>query len=204
MALIIGLTGGIASGKTTVSNLFHSQFNIDVVDADIVARQVVEPGTVGIEKIAQHFGYDVLFDNGELNRARLRERIFSDPNDKAWLNELLHPMIREKMLADLNQVTSPYALLVAPLLIENKLQSMVDRILVVDVSEQTQLERTISRDNVSLQQAESILKSQATREQRLQFADDVVKNDTKNGGILSQVTELHQKYLAICRENQSK
>lgn len=204
MALVIGLTGGIASGKTTVSDLFQTQFNIDVVDADIVARQVVASNTPGLNAIVQHFGATVLLESGELNRAKLRTLIFSDPNEKQWLNQLLHPMIRQKMHDDLQQVTSPYALLVAPLLIENQLQAMVNRILVVDVSEKTQIERTISRDKVSLEQAEAILKSQATRQQRLQHADDVVKNDTKNGKLLSQVTELHQKYLAICRENQSK
>lgn len=204
MALVIGLTGGIASGKTTVSDLFQTQFNIDVVDADIVARQVVASNTPGLNAIVQHFGATVLLESGELNRAKLRTLIFSDPNEKQWLNQLLHPMIRQKMHDDLQQVTSPYALLVAPLLIENQLQAMVNRILVVDVSEKTQIERTISRDKVSLEQAEAILKSQATRQQRLQHADDVVKNNTKNGKLLSQVTELHQKYLAICRENQSK
>ncbi|ANP75631.1 dephospho-CoA kinase [Vibrio sp. 10N.222.54.B12] len=197
MAIIIGLSGGIASGKTTVANLFNEHFNIDIVDADIVAREVVALGSVGLKQITEHFGESILLDDGTLNRSRLRELIFSDPKEKQWLNDLLHPMIRDKIDSDLSKITSPYGLLVAPLLVENQMQGMADRVLIVDVPAEVQIERTMSRDNVSREQVASILKSQASREQRLAVADDVIKNHTKNQELLPQITDLHQKYLAI-------
>ncbi|MEX3074071.1 dephospho-CoA kinase [Vibrio alginolyticus] len=204
MALVIGLTGGIASGKTTVANLFKQQFNIDIVDADIVAREVVEPGTPGLNAIIEHFGSDIVREDQMLDRAKLRERIFTNPEEKAWLNNLLHPIIREKMLEDLQQVTSDYALLVVPLLIEYKLDSLCDRVLVVDVDPNTQISRTMKRDNVSEDQAQAILASQASRQQRLDSADDVVKNNPDDPELLLQVTDLHEKYLAMCRKNLRK
>ncbi|AYO13445.1 dephospho-CoA kinase [Vibrio owensii] len=204
MAFVIGLTGGIASGKTTVANLFKQQFKIDIVDADIVAREVVEPGTPGLNAIVEHFGADIVHDDQTLDRAKLREKIFSNPEEKAWLNGLLHPMIREKMIEDLEQVTSDYALLVVPLLVENKLDSLCDRVLVVDVDPQTQISRTVKRDNVSEEQANAILASQASREQRLALADDVVKNNPDDPDLLLQITDLHEKYLAMCKKNLRK
>ena len=204
MAFVIGLTGGIASGKTTVANLFKQQFKIDIVDADIVAREVVEPGTPGLNAIIEHFGADIVSDDQTLDRAKLREKIFSNPEEKAWLNGLLHPMIREKMIEDLEQVTSDYALLVVPLLVENKLDSLCDRVLVVDVDPQTQISRTVKRDNVSEEQAKAILASQASREQRLALADDVVKNNPDDPDLLLQITDLHEKYLAMCKKNLRK
>lgn len=197
MAIIIGLSGGIASGKTTVANLFNEHFNIDIVDADIVAREVVALGSEGLKQITAHFGEAILLEDGTLNRSKLRELIFSDPKQKMWLNDLLHPMIRDKIDSDLSKVTSPYALLVAPLLIENHMQGMADRVLIVDVPVEVQIERTMNRDNVSREQVASILKSQTSREQRLAVADDVIKNHTKNQELLPQITDLHQKYLAI-------
>lgn len=204
MALVIGLTGGIASGKTTVANLFKQQFKIDIVDADIVAREVVEPGTPGLNAIIEHFGNDIVLDNQLLDRAKLRERIFSNPEEKQWLNQLLHPIIREKMLEDLQQVTSDYALLVVPLLIENNLESLCDRVLVVDVDPNTQISRTMKRDNVSEEQALAILASQASRQQRLDIADDVVKNNPDDHDLLLQITNLHEKYLAMCKKDLRK
>lgn len=204
MAFVIGLTGGIASGKTTVANLFKQQFKIDIVDADIVAREVVEPGTPGLNAIIEHFGADIVHDDQTLDRAKLREKIFSNPEEKAWLNGLLHPMIREKMIEDLEQVTSDYALLVVPLLVENKLDSLCNRVLVVDVDPQTQISRTVKRDNVSEEQANAILASQASREQRLALADDVVKNNPDDPDLLLQITDLHEKYLAMCKKNLRK
>ncbi|ANQ55183.1 dephospho-CoA kinase [Vibrio parahaemolyticus] len=204
MALVIGLTGGIASGKTTVANLFKQQFKIDIVDADIVAREVVEPGTSGLNAIIQHFGQDITHDDNTLDRAKLREKIFSNPEEKAWLNALLHPIIREKMIEDLQQVTSDYALLVVPLLVENNLDSLCDRVLVVDVEPETQISRTVKRDNVSEKQAHAILASQASRQQRLDIADDVVKNNPNDPDLLLQITDLHEKYLAMCKKNLRK
>ena len=201
MSLVIGLTGGIASGKTTVANLFNHHFNIDIVDADIVAREVVEQGSEGLKQIHQRFGQDVLLEDGSLNRAKLREIIFANPEDKDWLNALLHPMIRQKMLDDLEKVTSDYALLVIPLMVENNLQTLADKVLVVDVDEKTQIERTVARDSVDREQVKSILNAQATREQRLAIADYVIKNSTENQKLLPQITDLHKKFLEISREN---
>ena len=201
MATIIGLTGGIASGKTTVADLFQEHFNIDIVDADIVAREVVAVGSEGLRQIAEHFGEAILLEDGTLNRAKLREQIFSNPEDKTWLNALLHPMIRNKIEEGLTNIRSPYGLLVAPLLIENQMQGMADRVLIVDVPTEVQVERTMNRDNVSEEQVKAILKSQASREQRLAVADDVIKNHTKNQDLLPQITELHQKYLAISTQD---
>ncbi|ENM5733028.1 dephospho-CoA kinase [Vibrio mimicus] len=201
MSFVVALTGGIASGKTTVANLFHEHFGIDLVDADVIAREVVEPGTDGLKAITAHFGQTILNQDGSLNRAALRERIFADPEQKTWINQLLHPMIRQRMQQALAQTTSPYTLLIVPLLVENQLQNMADRVLVVDVEESIQIERTIARDNVSIEQAQAILAAQATRAQRLAIADDVLKNDAKNQKLLPQITLLHQKYLAMSRQN---
>ncbi|ENM5751331.1 dephospho-CoA kinase [Vibrio mimicus] len=201
MSFVVALTGGIASGKTTVANLFHEHFGIDLVDADVIAREVVEPGTDGLKAITAHFGQTILNQDGSLNRTALRERIFADPEQKTWLNQLLHPMIRQRMQQALSQTTSPYTLLIVPLLVENQLQNMADRVLVVDVEESIQIERTIARDNVSIEQAQAILAAQATRAQRLAIADDVLKNDAKNQKLLPQITLLHQKYLAMSRQN---
>ncbi|TMX43816.1 dephospho-CoA kinase [Vibrio sp. Hep-1b-8] len=201
MTLVIGLTGGIASGKTTVANIFHQEFGIEIVDADIAARQVVEPGSDGLQQIAQHLGPEVIQSDGALNRAKLREIIFADPTHKEWLNNLLHPMIRHKMLNDLENVRSEYALLVIPLMVENNLQTLADKVIVVDVDPETQIQRTVKRDHVDIEQAKAILASQATREQRLAIADYVIKNNTKNQKLLYQITELHKKFLEICRVN---
>ncbi|EGQ9974648.1 TPA: dephospho-CoA kinase [Vibrio vulnificus] len=201
MALVIGLTGGIASGKTTVANLFQQHFAIDIVDADIVARQVVAPGSAGLTAIVDHFGVDILTHEGELDRGKLRQRIFAHSEEKQWLNALLHPMIRRKMIEDLAQVSSPYALLVVPLLVENQLQTLCDRVLVVDVEEKTQLQRTMDRDGVDEQQVRAILKAQVSRHERLALADDVIKNDSKDQNLLQQITDLHQKYLAMSKQN---
>jgi dephospho-CoA kinase len=201
MSLVIGLTGGIASGKTTVANLFNRHFAIDIVDADIVAREVVEPESEGLNAIIEHFGSKVISPEGTLDRAALRSIIFSQPQEKQWLNNLLHPMIRTKMLEQLSLTTSDYALLVVPLMVENNLQSLADKVLVVDVEEQIQIERTMLRDGVDAKQAQSILKSQATREQRLAIADFVIKNSTENQKLLPQITELHKKFLEIGRGN---
>ena len=201
MPFVIGLTGGIASGKTTVANLFQQQFGIDIVDADIVAREVVEPESAGLKQIVQRYGAAILLDDGTLNRAQLRDIIFAEPNEKQWLDALLHPMIRQRMLEQLDNTTTPYALLVIPLMAENNLQTLANRVLVIDVDESSQIERTMLRDGISQQQAQSIVNSQATRAQRLAIADDVIKNHSKNQQLLYQITELHKKYLEMCREN---
>ena len=193
---VIGLTGGIASGKTTVANLF-GELGIDIVDADIIAREVVEPGTPGLAAIAAKFGEQILSNDGTLDRARLRELVFSEPTLKHWLNQLLHPKIREQMLLQVNRARSSYCLLVVPLLIENGLESMVDQVLVVDTPAENQVARTMQRDQVSKEQAEAILAAQASREQRLAKADDIVENQGSIEDLTREVKKLHDRYLLM-------
>ncbi|KLV06339.1 dephospho-CoA kinase [Photobacterium ganghwense] len=196
MTMVIGLTGGIGSGKTTVANLFAA-YHIDIIDADVIAREVVEPGTPGLQAIADKLGSDILLTDGSLNRSKLREAIFNDHSLKQWLNDLLHPMIREKMKADIEKTTSAYCLLVIPLMVENNLQTMTDRLLVVDVDESVQVQRTQQRDNVAAEQVRKILASQATREQRLAAADDVISNNGDAESLKQKVAELHAYYLTL-------
>ncbi|MGF1727892.1 dephospho-CoA kinase [Photobacterium nomapromontoriensis] len=197
MATVIGLTGGIGSGKTTVANLFTLHYQIDIIDADIVARQVVAPGSAGLQAIEKKLGADILLTDGTLNRSKLRDAIFNDQALKSWLNTLLHPMIREKMQADIALATSPYCLLVIPLMVENNLQSMADRLLVVDVDEAVQIARTQQRDGVDAEQVKKILASQASRQERLAAADDVISNNGNGDTLSDQVAKLHQQYLAL-------
>ena len=196
MSYVVGLTGGIGSGKSTVANLF-AELGVDIIDADIIAREVVAPGEPALAAIAAHFGPGVMAASGHLNRRALRERVFNHPQEKAWLNALLHPMIRERMVAACAASVSPYCLLVVPLLVENKLTSLCQRVLVVDVSPDTQLQRTVKRDSSSETQIRAIMAAQASREQRLAAADDVINNNSPDqAGLLKEVQQLHQYYLA--------
>ncbi|WP_407331444.1 dephospho-CoA kinase [Enterovibrio sp. 27052020O] len=200
MAFVVGVTGGIGSGKTTVANLFADK-SIEVIDADIIARQVVEPGSEGLNAIAAKFGDSMLSEDGSLDRAALREHIFSHPEDKDWLNGLLHPKIRQEMIRQTTQARSPYCLLVIPLLVENELQSLCDRVLVVDVSAQTQVERASRRDSVSNEQVKRILAAQATREDRLALADDVIVNECTQEELNKHVDALHLQYLTLAEQD---
>ncbi|HDX8401645.1 TPA: dephospho-CoA kinase [Aeromonas dhakensis] len=197
---VVAITGGIGSGKTTVANQF-AELGIEVVDADIIAREVVEPGTPAQAAIAAHFGADVIAPDGRLDRRQLRERVFTDPQAKGWLNALLHPLIRSEMQRQCAAARSPYCLLVVPLLVENRLTALANRVLVVDVDEATQIERTCRRDGVSREQAEAILAAQASRTERLAAADDVL--DNQNGtpeAIKSRIFALHETYLAFASQ----
>lgn len=194
MGYIVALTGGIGSGKSTVADAF-SRLGITIVDADVIARQVVEPNTPALKAIEAHFGNDIINADGTLNRRRLRECIFTTPTEKTWLNALLHPIIHQQTQRQIADATSPYILWVVPLLVENQLQHKANRVLVVDVSPDTQLQRTMLRDNVSRQHAEQILAAQATREARLAVADDVIDNDGAPDAIASDVARLHAQYL---------
>ncbi|HHF6556611.1 TPA: dephospho-CoA kinase [Haemophilus influenzae] len=198
MTYIVGLTGGIGSGKTTIANLF-ADLGVPLVDADVVAREVVAKGSPLLSKIVEHFGSQILTKQGELNRAALRERVFCNDEEKQWLNNLLHPAIRERMKQQLSEQTAPYTLFVVPLLIENKLTALCDRILVVDVSPQTQLARSAQRDNNNFEQIQRIMNSQVSQQARLKWADDMINNDTDLAQNLphlqKKVLELHQFYL---------
>ncbi|CDL87800.1 Dephospho-CoA kinase [Xenorhabdus cabanillasii JM26] len=194
MNYIVALTGGIGSGKTTISNVFSS-LGVPLVDADIIAREVVTPGSPALQAISEHFGSDILLPDSSLNRAALRQKIFSAPEEKQWLNSLLHPLIHAETQRQLNQVSYPYVIWVVPLLIENNLTHLADRILVVDVPPEIQISRTITRDGVSREQVENILSAQASRQERLKKADDVILNDQKEQDLAVRIIGLHQKYL---------
>ncbi|GLP97467.1 dephospho-CoA kinase [Paraferrimonas sedimenticola] len=198
---IIGLTGGIGSGKTTVANCFAKK-GIVLVDADLIARDMVAPGSPGLEAIIEHFGAEVLANDGTLDRAKLRQKVFDNDAERTWLNGLLHPMIRKHMLRQAREAESEYAIMVVPLLIENSLNQMVNRILVVDVSPETQIERTMARDEVSHEHVENILKAQASRDERLTFADDVVNNEQSLPELQQQVDQLHESYLKLAKQYQ--
>lgn len=200
MQVIIGLTGGIGSGKSTVAKEFTA-LGIDIVDADKVARQVVEPGQPALAEIELYFGRDVLNAAGELNRAKLRKLIFQSETKKQWLNALLHPIIRDTLLAQLNMAKSEYVMLEAPLLLENKLTQYTDYTLVVDVDEKLQIERAMQRDDNSKSQIQAIMDAQISRSLRLQQADYVIDNTSVDRVALKQqIKSLHLKFLSLKKE----
>lgn len=199
----MGLTGGIGSGKSTVANLF-ADAGIVVVDADEVARQVVAVGEPALAQIVSHFGTELLTADGQLNRSLLRQRVFSDSTDKQWLNALLHPLIRQRMQQQLAKAQSDYAILMAPLLLENQLDQTVDQVLVVDVTEAQQLSRTMSRDQNDASLVQAIMASQCSRAQRLSRADQIVDNSGSPADLAAQVATLHQQYLLLAKEKLAK
>lgn len=195
MTYVVGVTGGIGSGKSAATAEFE-KLGITVVDADVVARQVVMPGTPCLQSIAEHFGNQLLTEGGELNRKALRQRVFSNPREKEWLNKLLHPAIRQELISQLEQADSPYVILSAPLLLENGLEKYCQRVLVVDVPESLQISRTIQRDDSPKKEVEAIMKAQLSRSERLKKANDVLNNDGSLEQLEQQVLQLHQRYLA--------
>ena len=196
MALIIGLTGGIASGKSTVARAFEA-LGAPWVDADDVAREVVEPGEPALAEIAERFGAEVLNRDGTLNRRALREIVFRDESERRWLESVTHPRIRERLIAHLERLVAsdaPYVLLVSPLLFESGQHQMVDRALVIEVPEVLQIERTAARDDVDETQARAIVAAQMPRAERLARADDVLDNGGSEAEMRRQVAELDRQY----------
>ena len=193
---VIGVTGGIGSGKSAVTNEF-AKLGIDIVDADVASRTVVEPGTPALNEIAKHFGPTILLPDNSLDRAALRRIIFNDVAEKHWLEQLLHPLIAIEIQRQLNGAKSPYAIFVSPLLVEAKQSVFCNRILVVDVPEEIQLQRTVQRDNNDADQVRRIIASQASRTQRLQHADDVIENTGSLEQLRDRVEELHVLYLQL-------
>ncbi len=193
--MIIGLTGGIGSGKTAVSDTFE-KLGITVVDADLASRVVVEKGKPCLEEIAKHFGDNILNESGELNRSKLREIIFNSDSEKSWLESLLHPAIAEQIKDELNASKSPYTILVSPLLLETNQRDFCDKILVVDVPVEIQMERTTKRDGVSADQVKSIIKSQINRDERLKLADEIIINEGSIEDLEMIVRELHEKLIS--------
>lgn len=194
--LVVGLTGGIASGKTTVANLFERR-GVPVVDADVAAREVVSPGSEGLNRLVEAFGEQMLSADGSLDRAALRRHIFATPTERQRLETILHPLIRAELVASLARASGPYALLVAPLLLEARLTDLVSRVLVIDVPEEVQIQRLMTRDGSDRGQAEAILGAQMSRRGRLGLADDVILNTGDPAALEPQVERLHSLYLQL-------
>ncbi|WP_016913761.1 dephospho-CoA kinase [Vreelandella stevensii] len=199
--MIIGLTGGIGSGKSTVARAF-GELGVGWVDADDIAREVVMPGEPALAAIAQRFGQQVLDADGGLNRAALRQIVFSDPEQRRWLESETHPRIRERLQLRLKELAlnSPYVLLVSPLLFESGQDAMAQRTLVVDVPEELQLSRTLARDGVSEAQVRAILAAQLSRQERLSRAHDVIDNSGSLEHLQHQVVTLHRRYSTIAHD----
>ncbi|MFT5691876.1 MAG: dephospho-CoA kinase [Oceanicoccus sp.] len=200
---VVGLTGGIGSGKTAATDYFQS-LGIAIVDADIASRTVVEQGKPALAAISAHFGDDVLQIDGTLDRAALRKCIFSDATEKQWLEKLLHPLIAEEIHQGLQTADSLYAIFVSPLLIESRQMDLCDQILVIDVPEEIQLQRTTQRDNNDSEQVKRIIASQATRQQRIEKATDIVENIGTLADLHIQLNKLHQKYSALAENEGDK
>ena len=192
MPFVVGIAGGIGSGKTVVSDRFRC-LGIEIADADVASRRVVEPGQPALGTIADRFGSDVLLGDGNLNRAVLRERVFEDASERRWLESLLHPLINQWIRNTLEAARSPYAILVNPLMRQRDRRA--DRILVVDVPEEVQIERAMARDGVSKSQVRAILASQLDRRSRLKLADDILTNDGTLEDLHRAVDRLHECYL---------
>ena len=193
---ILGLTGGIGSGKSAVAEQF-GRLGVHWVDADHAARWVVEPGKPALQRIVEHFGDAVLTPTGELNRAALRAQVFGNADERKWLEQLLHPLIRQEIAEHLARTQSPYSILVSPLLIEAGQYRQTNRVLVVDVPESLQVQRAMRRDQSSEAQIRAILNAQASREDRLRHADDVLVNDRDLAWLEAEVQRLHDFYLTL-------
>ena len=196
--LIIGLTGGIGSGKSVASDKFAS-LGITVVDADVASRTVVQPGTPALKEIESHFGPEIIAGDGQLDRTKLREIIASDAEERKWLESVLHPRIGEQITKEISESSSPYTIFVAPLLLETNSDNMCSRVLVVDVAEEVQIQRTTKRDQVLGEQIEKIVAAQMSRKERLEKADDVLENAGTIRELQDQVEELHHKYLEMIK-----
>ncbi len=195
--MVIGLTGGIGSGKTTVANFF-AQWGIAVIDADVIAREVTEPGSTGYDAVVAHFGEGILNASGELDRKKLRSAIFKNPEAKAWLENTLHPLILNAMREQIRCVTSPYCVAVIPLLTETFFSiDFLDRICVVDAPEASRKKWAARRDLVSPADIDLIIAAQSDREKRLAIADDVIINDQNLDVLKDRVKKLHLQYLQM-------
>ncbi len=193
---VVGLTGGIGSGKSTVANLFSRQ-GIEIIDADEISRTLVKTGSPALEAIIKHFGSSITDAEGNLDRKQLRELVFADNAEKEWLENLLHPLVRQEIQRQVAASSSQYVIIVVPLLLESENYSDVDRILVIDVPEDVQLERIKKRDGSSETLARSIMDAQMKREERLESADDVISNNSGMDSLEKQVKNLHHQYLQL-------
>ncbi len=196
---VVGLTGGIGSGKSAAAEIFRT-CGVEVIDADSLAREVVEPGQPALDDIAAYFGSELLTAEGHLDRAALRKIVFSNPEQKSWLENLLHPLIAELLQRRLNATKSPYAILESPLLLETEQYKLVDRVIVIDVNEEIQIARSVRRDGSDEAVIRSIIASQIDRSKRIQHADDLVSNEEGLEQLREKVEALHSKYLEMVAE----
>ncbi|MES2218336.1 MAG: dephospho-CoA kinase [Pseudomonadota bacterium] len=200
--LIVGLTGGIGSGKSTVARLF-ANLGVPIIDTDLIAHDLTEPGKHAFHTIVKQFD-QITMSNGQLNRRLLRQLIFSDPEKRYWLEELLHPLIREEVLRQLSSLEAPYCIVVIPLYFENSPDPVINRVLVVDTDEALQIARVAKRDVHSVLEIEAIMATQVSRKVRLDGADDIIFNTQGPEFLVPQVEELHKSYLAIAKELQAE
>lgn len=194
--LKIGLTGGIGCGKTTVSRLFD-EFGIPIIDADVIAHDLVKPGQPALTEIAETFGGNLMQPDGSLNRAALRERVFSDPRQKAELERIMHPRVFAEMTAKMNLLTDPYCILSIPLLFETEKAAFVDRVLIVDCPVEAQIRRVQQRDGLREEQIRAIIATQVSRQYRFSHADDIIDNTLAPSELAEHVKKLHNFYLSI-------
>ena len=197
--MIIGLTGGIGSGKSTVAKLF-SDLGVPIIDTDVIAREVVEPGQPAYESIIQQFGEHILNKDRTLDRATLKKRILDDDNERTVLENILHPIIFDTVKSELALLNTHYCIVVIPLLVENNRYNMLDRILVIDTPVELQATRINQRDKLDPQSIEKLIAIQATREERLKVASDVITNDKGREALQTKVRQLHDKYMNICNK----
>ena len=202
--LAVGITGGIGSGKSAAADRF-SELGVPIIDADVIARQIVEPGRPACRKVIDAFGDVVASDDGGLNRAKLRKIIFSEPEKKTLLENILHPKIHAEILRQIAELSTPYTIVVIPLLAESKRQYPLDRILVIDAPAEFQVSRVSARDDQSESEVKRVIQLQSSRPDRLAIADDVIENTGSLQSLRNSVDALHEKYLAIARgSNQSE
>jgi len=194
--LRVGLTGGIASGKSLVADLFAAH-GAPVIDTDIIAREVVEPGTAGLAEVVRKFGSEYLTGDGQLNRSLLRTRVFADAQSRAQLEAIIHPRIRAATLHQADNAGGPYQIIAVPLLTETKFHELVDRVLVVDCPTAVQVRRLMERDQESEDSARTMVAAQATRAERLAIADDIILNDGTIRQLEDAVARLHARYQAM-------
>ena len=200
MKFVLGLTGGIGSGKSAASQWFESQ-GIAVVDADIVAREVVDIGQPALQQIREAFGDWVLLENGSLNRRALREHIFQSPEARKTLENITHPAIRTSIIQQLHAAQSPYAILVSPLLFETNQHELTQHTLLIDAAIELQIQRASQRDRQNVEQIQKIIAAQMPREQKCAMADDIVLNDGELEHLYAHLTPLHEKYLQMATQN---
>lgn len=190
----VALTGGIASGKTTVSNLF-AQLGAPIIDADVIAHQLTQKNSTAYHQIVTHFGRMILNTDDTINRKKLRELVFENPSEKKWLENLLHPLIREKMKIEISHVTYPYCICVIPLLAESTGIDFIDRVLVIETPIEIQINRATARDQSSADMIKKIIHAQAKSDARLKMANDVLENKGDIDSLKKQVEQLHKRYL---------